>query len=319
MNELIPIEKVNAVELYTDKNALQKLLDNIKKQATNFTPDISTPQGRAEITSQAYKVTQSKGIIEAALKAETDEWTRKKKIVDACRKTSRDFCDNLRDKIKEPLEAWKEEDARKTAELARIATEKAEAEAAELEAYAEDDLWERERQVREAARKVRETEMRLEAEEAERKRIRAVEEAKEERKKEETRIRLEAEETARREAQAAIDKAEEKVQQAEKERVQAEAERKAEAEQAEQKRLEDIETERKRGIAEAERIERERLRLIEDEKRAAQARAADRENRGKINTSIVNALVAGGVGARTAKKVVTLVAGGKIPSISIRY
>ncbi len=305
MNELIPLEKVNAVELYTDEKKLQMLLNNIKKQSTNFIPDVSTPAGRAEITSWAYKVTQSKGVIDTALKAETDEWTRMKKIVDACRKKSRDFCDQLRDKIKEPLEAWKVEEARKTEELAKAATLKAQVQADELEAYVEYDLWKRER-------KVRETEKRLEAEEAERNRIRAAETAESERKANEERIRLEAEENATREAQEAIDEAER--QAAESERLRIESEEKAKKDKKEA-----IENEQRLAREETDRVERKRLRLIEDEKREAQERAADVKNRRKINNAIVVALVSGGVGERIAKKVVTLVAGGKIPSISIRY
>jgi len=44
-----------------------------------------------------------------------------------------------------------------------------------------------------------------------------------------------------------------------------------------------------------------------------------RKHRGKFNTEIVDFLVEFGIGKVTAKKVVTLVAEGKIPHISIRY
>ena len=73
------------------------------------------------------------------------------------------------------------------------------------------------------------------------------------------------------------------------------------------------------SISKADRLERDRLRLIADNEREAQARAADTENRRKVNNSIVDALVAGGVSRKAAIAVVTLVSSGKVPAMAIRY
>lgn len=308
MNQLIPIESVNALELFKSEKTLAALLGEIKKTATDFKPDTSTPDGRKEIASQAYKVSQSKTVIDAAGKELTAEWLRKKKEVDTGRKTARDFCDNLRDEIRQPLTDYEAQESKLAAAAALIA----EMQAAELEALAENDLFDREARVR-AMESV------MEAERIEREQIEAEKLAEEQRLELLEQIRKDAEERATREAAEAIEQERQKVaeaeqrgreqaEQAECDRIQAEADKQAA-----------IEREQHRAKDEAERVELERLRLIEENERAAQARAADKENRRKINNAIVNGLVDGGVTQKAAKQVVTLVASGKIPSMAIRY
>jgi len=323
MTDLIPLESVNAVEVFSDEKALRALLGEIKKQAMDFTPDLTTPEGRTKIASQAYKVSKSKTVIDNARKELTAEWLAKKKAVDAFGKVARDFCDDLRDEIRNPLIEWEAEEARKAAEAAEAAAREAEMLAAWVEAHAEDELWERER-------KIREHEERIAAEEAEKLRLQEEQLRAQQQKEHEESIRVAAREKATREAQEAIEQANRLAEQAEKERLEAEergriqketAERREQElkERAEKARLEAVEKTKREAKEKAERAEQERLRLIEKNRLEAQARAADRENRRKVNSAIVEALVANGVGERTAKKVVTLVAGCKIPSISIRY
>ena len=319
MNQLIPLENVNAIELFSDQKSIQAMLDEIKSQATDFKPDVSTPDGRKEIAAQAYKVSRSKTVIDNAGKELTAEWAKKKKVVDAGRRLARDFCDVLRDDIRQPLTDYEAEEARK----AEAAAEKAKMEAAELEAYAENELFDRESKVRafEAAQEAQ----RLEDERIESERI-----AEENRKAEDERIRSEAEEKAKMEAAEELEQerentarleqeAEDAKEQAEANRLQAEENERARIAQAETDKQAAIEQEQQRAKDEADRIERNRLRLIEDEKREVQARAADVENRRKVNRSIVDALVAGGISKSAAQKVVTLVAKGATPAMSIRY
>jgi hypothetical protein len=306
--QLIPIENVNAIELFKSEKTLGSLLAEIKKTATDFDPDTSTPDGRKEIASQAYKVSQSKTVIDAAGKELTAEWLRKKKEVDAGRKLARDFCDNLRDEIRQPLTEYENEEKR----LAEIAAQKAEDEAAELEAYAENELFNRE-----AKMAAWETEQQAIADERAQKE--ADEQAEKQRLELLEQVRKDAEERAQREAAEALEQERQKVaeaeqrgheqaEQAERDRIQAEADKQAA-----------IEREQQRAKDEADRLERERLRRIEDNEREAQARAADTENRRNINRAIVTALVDGGVTQKAAKQVVVLVASGKVPSMAIRY
>ena len=76
----------------------------------------------------------------------------------------------------------------------------------------------------------------------------------------------------------------------------------------EQARVDAIEQERKRALDEDARI-----------KLADQARARNKEHRRSVNQGIVTNLVAAGVDEDTAKKVVTAIATGMIPSVIIQY
>ena len=312
MNQLIPIESVNAIELFSDEKTIQAMLDEIEKQAKDFEPDPTTPTGRKEIASQAHKVSRSKVVIDAAGKELTTEWAKKKKVVDAGRRLARDFCDDLRDEIRKPLTEYEAEEERR----AQAAARKAELEACELEAYAENDLFDREA-------KVRETELKLAAEQCERDRIEAERKAEEDWLAVQEQIRKDATEAAKREAAEAIKRAAEEKEQAEaraKEQAeQAERDKTEAAERAEREKKEAIAQEQAHAKAAAEAKERERLRLIEDNEREAQRRAADKENRRAVNNEILTALVAGGVPEKVATTVIVLIASGNIPAMSIRY
>ena len=90
-NELLPLESVNALELFSSLPTLSAFLDEIEKEATDFEPDTETCTVRKQIASQARKVSSSKVILDKAGKGLTDDWWNKKKAVDGFRKTSREF------------------------------------------------------------------------------------------------------------------------------------------------------------------------------------------------------------------------------------
>jgi len=312
MNELTVLGKMNALDVFRSETTIEELIDKVRREATDFEPDISTPAGRKKIAAQAYKVSQFKIAIDKAGKELTDDWFRRKKIVDTGRRFARETLDNLRDEIRRPLTEWEEEQER----IRQEAAIQAEIEADEIEAYGMNDLFDREAKLQEA-------EARLERERLERE--------EKERQEQEEKARLEREERLRQEAaEKATKEAEEKLKREKEAREKAEREKKAAEEKAERDRIaatEKAERDRKAAVAaaekkardEAEQKERDRIRREEDEKREAQQRAADRENRRKINRAAVQALVEGGVSKTAATKAVTLIASGKIPSVSIRY
>jgi hypothetical protein len=103
--ELENIEKMSPVKLFKPK-AIGILLKAIEVEVNAFVPDVETPDGRKQITSLAYKVARSKTAIDnlgkdfvAAKKAETAE-------IDAVRKTSREFLDDLKATVRQPLTDW---------------------------------------------------------------------------------------------------------------------------------------------------------------------------------------------------------------------
>lgn len=189
---------------------------------------------------------------------------------------------------------------------------KYEAEQKELEelraAKAKKEAEERE----EALKKQAAEEARIEAEkaaEAEKQRI-ADEQAKKDAEAKAERERVEAEKVA---AQKEAEEAEKRAQEAEKAKKDAEEKAKAEAEAAEKRQKEALEEQKKAQEAEAQR-------LLEVEAAEKAAREADKEHRKAINNEALDAFIVKGIlNEATAKQVLTAIAKGEIPHISIEY
>ena len=304
---LIPLESINALEVFTGEK-LPELLARIRKDALSLVPDVTTATGRKEIASIAYKVSQTKVTIDDAGKELVSGWKKQAGEVDAGRKLARDTLDALRDEVRAPLTAWEAEQKRIADE--QIATRLAAEAAAETARVAEIERKEAELREREAAiaKQEREAAERAAAEQAERDRA-----AREEQ------LRKDAEEKAKREAAEAIARAEREAAAAlEAARLAAE---KAAREQAEAVRQAEL-----RAKEAAEKIERERL--AEEQRKAAEAariareeaaKAADRNHRKDVNNKAFKALTDEGVESECAKKVITLIASGVIPGVSIKY
>lgn len=239
---LIPLESVNALELFTGGNSLDDLLARIRQETATIVPDVSTDKGRKEIASLAYKVARSKTTIDDAGKTLVAEWKAKSAQVDASRKKARDYLDALKDEVRKPLDEWEAEQERIKQEA--IEAERKAIKQAEAERRAEQERIDRERREREEAAH-RE---RLEAEALQRAEIEAEERRNREFQEAESRRVREAEEQARREEEARQREAEEQRLQAERERL-AEEQRQFEARQADQRRKD----EEAREQAEAER------------------------------------------------------------------
>lgn len=157
------------------------------------------------------------------------------------------------------------------------------------------------------------------AEQAERDRIAAEEKAKADQ--------------AERERVAAENARIEAEQEAARKQAEADAKAKADIEAAEQRERdaklaqERAERERQEAIARAERAEKEakekaeRERREADEREAAETarREANKRHVAKINNEALDALVAGGIDATTAKTVITLIAQRKVPNVKINY
>ena len=144
-------------------------------------------------------------------------------------------------------------------------------------------------------------------EEAERASQQRAEQEKREREAEETRLKLQAEkaERERLEADNRARQAEENAQRQIKEA----------AEAAERSR---IQAEQNRKDAE-DRAERDRLAAIATEAAEQQRREADKKHKAAINNAAVDALIAGGIDAKTSKEVITLIAKGGVTNVTIRY
>lgn len=110
--EIITIKKSQAMDIFTKRELITPLLEKIEHVATQENFDASTDKGRKAIASMAYRVAQSKTYIESHGKELASELKELPKLVDSNRKYSKDFLDNLRDRVRKPLNEWEEEQAR---------------------------------------------------------------------------------------------------------------------------------------------------------------------------------------------------------------
>lgn len=329
-NELVVASELNPVDVFTGPEGIEKILTDIERQVASFTPDTSTVAGRKAIASLAYKVSQSKVVLDDLGKGLVSEWKTKSALVDASRKIARDRLDALRDKAREPLTLWEE------AEEKRIAAEKLakEIEEAHALALAENDLFNRAKELAakeaELARIEAERLAREEAERIEREAREAAERAEAERIANEERIRVEAEEKAKREAEevaaAQIAEAERKAAEAKAAAEKAERDRIAAEEKAKADQIAAVAAAEERARQEAARVEAERKakekaerEKVEAEKKEAERKAADVEHRRTVNQKIVAELMKTGITEGQAKAVVTAIAGGLVSCVSIQY
>ena len=99
---VIAVGTVSAVEIYAN-NGMDPLLGKIKEHVLSFVPDVTTRKGRGEIASMAYKVAQTKTLLDNLGKDLTADWKAKAKVVDEERKRMREELDALKDKVRTPL------------------------------------------------------------------------------------------------------------------------------------------------------------------------------------------------------------------------
>lgn len=304
---LIPLETINAVEVFTGPN-LDELLAKIRAEVVTVVPDVLTAAGRKEIASRAYKVARSKTTIDDAGKTLVEDQKNQIKVVDARRKHARDYLDALRDEVRKPLDDWEAEQAR----IERDAIEAAEAARAADEAERQRAIAEREAEVvsREAELAAREA-----ATAAKEKQIAdaaAAAQAELDRAAREETIRQDATARAEQEAADAIANAERAAAAAQEAAIAAAA--KAVSDQAEAVRQAEERAAREAAtLAASQAAEAARVKAEDD------ARAADREHRKTVNNKALAALVKAGIETEAAKQIITLIASGSVPGVSIHY
>lgn len=311
-NELVVIEPVTALDLFTAPDKVQVLLSGIREKALAeqalLDTDLSKAKNRDAIKSLAYKVTQSKTYIDKAGKAVVDELKELPKKVDASRKQCRDELDALSEEIRQPVTAWED------AEKARVAAEELvkQIERDHEEALQMNELHDLRKAEEERKRIEHENEIKRQA--AEQARIEAEQKAQ--------RDREAAELKAKQEREAAELKARQEVEAAAKrEREAREAQERAEREKqeaiakAEREKLAAVEAERRK----AEEAERARLAEIELQKQEELKRQADTVHRAKVNNQAIQDLIAAGIPEDCAKACIIAIAKGSVSSVKINY
>ena len=333
-NELVVIEPSNALTVFTAPNAIDPLLDRIRKEIDGFSADVTTPSGRKAIASMAHKVSRAKVYMDNAGKVLVDHHKEIPRKIDATRKRMRDTLDAWRDEVRAPLDAWEEAEAQRVSkhketlawlsEMAGVRaldwsaedidTRLTNAVAIEIGTCCEEFLAAYESGKAKAVAALTEAlegRRKHDAEQAELARLRA-EAAERERIEREEHIAREAAEKARREAEA----------RAEADRKAAEDAARREREAAEQRELalkREAEAAEQRAAEAEAKARRDAAAAKEAERLAAEKREANKRHVEKINAKAVADFVAGGVPADAAALVVQLIASKAVSRISIAY
>lgn len=317
--ELIVIEPAKALQIFTQQEALDPILQKIKAEVESFVPDVTTAKGRKEIASMAYKIARSKTYIDSKGKELSAEYKEIPKKIDAGRRVAADFLENLQKEVRKPLDEWEAEQARiKAEEEARIEAEKlaVQKEADHESALIEDELFTikraEEKRLADEAQAKRDEEIRKEA--AENARIEAEKKAENERLA-----------SARREAEAKL-----AAERAEKEKAEAQERARLQAEQAEKDKIEAAaKADRDRIAAEkkaeedklaAVEAERKRIEKIEADKEAERiAREADEQHRANIKLEAIAGIKALGFSDKAANSIIEAIELGVIPNVKIEF
>lgn len=320
ITEIVIIDKVNAVDVFKSCDQIEDIISKVEREVLSFIPDTSTAKGRKEISSLAYKVSQSKSYLDGLGKDLVSELKEIPKLIDANRKTVRDRFDALRDKARQPLTNWEAEQEQIKAEKQMLKWHEEAIEMNEeynkyaLERFESDHeiaLLLNDKFDRDIAEAKAEKERKQKEQEEELKRL-AVE-----------KVKREAEENAKREREAAESReaalkahaerlereAKEVIAQAEKQRVEAEKRANIEKQEA-------IENERRAAAkAEAERAA-EQKRITDETAR----READINHRKTIGTEIVKSLTENtSITREQAIEILIKLKDGLIPHTRITY
>ncbi len=347
--ELVTIPSQTALQVFTTDGAIDPFLARVRQEVENFTADVTTSKGRAEIRAMAFRIVKTKTALEAVGKALATEAKLVPGKIDACRRSTWAILEEMHDTLRKPLTEWEQaEEARKSKHrsaiaalyampktvasadeiTAAIASTEAFVIGPDLEEFTAEYAMAKDTALREMREKLVER-RRLDAEQAERERVRREAEAQAAHEREE-RIRAEAVAAERARAEREAAEAREQVErkaEAERQRVRAEAARAEAAAQAERDAADRRERDLRFQAEAAERRSAEtELRVKREAKEeaarvAAEAarREADTRRRRKVNREAVAALVAGGIAEEAATLAVTMIARRAVPYIAITY
>lgn len=104
------------VEKVFTPEGMSGLLQDIETQVKAHVPVIDTDDGRKDIISLAYKVSQSKSLIVKTGDREVESAKKKVKAMGVLLKTAKTFLDDLRDETRKPVTEWETEQEKIKAE-----------------------------------------------------------------------------------------------------------------------------------------------------------------------------------------------------------
>ena len=315
----VPLEPTKIQDLFAVEGALNSLIDAIEAKVTEFSADVTTKEGQAEIRSLAFKVVKSKTYLASLKKSLTVELKALPTRIDRNWSAYETRLEALQVAARKPLTDWEAEEERK--EAARQQAIKDAAAAAQMGVDHEfalllNEKFDRDREDRQKA----EAQAKLD-EEA---RLKAEAEA---RTAKEAADRAAAEQAAAdkatAEAAAAVKRAEEETARA----LQAQKDAEALAQKTKEEADARAEQARKDTIAAAEvaaaratQAEKDRVEALRVAEATAQtARDRDVEHQRRINGEVLTDLLALGFEEERAKALIKAILQNKIRHLSLKY
>lgn len=115
--ELIIKENIVPLEVFTNKEKTNAVIQHIKDEVAKFSPDMSTEKGRKAIKSMARKVSSSKAVLINMGKALTADWRSKTDKVNISKNLIEKELNDLRDKVRKPLSDWENKEKERVDKL----------------------------------------------------------------------------------------------------------------------------------------------------------------------------------------------------------
>ncbi len=109
--------QATAIAVLTEPDQFETFFAGIVKETDAFVPDLTTALGRANIAKMARKVATTKTFLDATGKALNDDARQRMNAVDLSRRTMRERLDKLRDKVRQPLTEWEDQEASREAHV----------------------------------------------------------------------------------------------------------------------------------------------------------------------------------------------------------
>ncbi len=103
----------------TDPQKKAELYAFLENEIAAFEPDLETDKGRKAIAALAYKIARTKTAIDDAGADLKAEWLKKSQAIDAGRREIRDRLDVLKEKAREPLTKWENDEEQRQTFIAR--------------------------------------------------------------------------------------------------------------------------------------------------------------------------------------------------------
>ena len=116
--ELVIFQQIQPLQIFQDNKA-DDFLNGVKKEVEEFkkTRDISTPKGRAEIKSFAFKIAQTKAPLDKAGLSLTEEMRDKVKLINAERSRIKEALEAYQNDVRQPLTDFENAEKKRIAEL----------------------------------------------------------------------------------------------------------------------------------------------------------------------------------------------------------